>query len=228
VAGLNGVVTSEDVHRWEGMARVIASEYWMPGGEYEDLLQEARFGIFKALRDYQPERAGNAKAAFVALCVRRQVMSAVKCANAGKHSTLNESVRIIRDPDEGGHIDAVDVLPASDTPPRVLDRREQLHDMGVRMRERLSLVECQCLLGLLNAESYEEMSETYGLDLKTIDNAIQRARRKLEAATGPECRGERRGYSCPGCGGPTRKRPGRGRPPKCVVCRARETRGAIR
>jgi RNA polymerase sporulation-specific sigma factor len=222
------VITDADMQPYEGLCRKIAREYFGPGLEYDDLIQEARIGAFKGLRDWDPER-GSAKAAFIALTIRRQVITGVKTATRAKHRNLNFSLRAVPDVD-GELVEVLDLLqgPEADDPETHAITYEELRDLATRIRERLSDTECAVLLGLLNGYSYDEIADRIGGDRKQVDNALARAKFKLGvrvprsnldrvfATRRGDC-----GYACPGCGGATVKKPGRGRPPKCNVCRVR-------
>lgn len=217
-----------DFERWEFLCRRIAGRYFAPGLEHDDLLQEARIGVWKAYRDYDEERGDFG--AFVDLCITRNVLTAVKAANRGKHNPLNRSVReFVIDDASGDRVDVTQVLaaPASSAAQWRLELREQLHEIGTAIRERLSELEFACLSGLLAGSTYEEIATRLKVAEGVVDRAITRARWKLRGEGPPshsrDWGGVRRtlvgGYSCPGCGGPTVKRAGVGRPRLCVVCR---------
>lgn len=209
------VAEREDVERWEPMCRSIVGDYFPPPGmTYDDLMQEARIGAFIGVRDFEQGRSDLPY--FVAMCVRRRVLSAIKMATIPlKLRPLNESARVMHDPETGAEIPSVDLLPEPATTEEIIERREHLHDLGTCLRADLSLIEARTIIGLLNGESYAEIGERYGIGFKTVDNAIQRVRRKLTAALAkpPERR-----HRCPSCGGATR------RTSRCMVCRVREER----
>lgn len=218
---------------FEPLCRHVARRYFAPGLDHDDLLQEARIGAYKGIRDYQPER-GSSLNTFVGHCAERQVITAVKTAQRAKHGPLNTAVTVKRDED-GEWVDALDDLHAGDVtdPLAALTVREELRDLGTKLRERLSDIECGCLVGLANGETYEEIAARYAITPKQVDRALTRAQWKLRGNGPPSAPhlGESRrrgahGYTCPRCGGATVKKPGRGRPPRCVVCRVVEARAA--
>lgn len=209
--------TDDQVSEWDGLCWSVTDDYFAPGMERDDLMQEARIGVVKALRDFDSE-AGVPLAAFVGICVRRQVMSAMTAANREKHRAVNGAVSTVTNRD-GEEVDALDGV--SDTADLVdlVAARERLHTASRRIRERLTDIECAVLLADIQGDSYAEISARVGVGEKGVDNALQRVGRKLADDFQPGPRGLATGYRCPSCGGPTVKKPGRGRPPRCNVCR---------
>jgi RNA polymerase sporulation-specific sigma factor len=227
---VTALAPAEQVVRFEPLCKWIVKRYYAPGLDRNDLLQEARIGALKGLRDFRGER-GNLDS-FVRLAAERQVITAVKTAQRHKHGPLNTAVTVLRDNDDGW-VDALDKMPAgAGTDPHArTTTREHLHELATDFRERLSDLECACLVDLLNGESYEEIGARHRLTVKQVDRALTCARWKL-SGEGPPSAPERGlvrrdgapGYTCPSCGGATVKKPGRGRPPRCAVCRAVEAR----
>lgn len=167
----------------EGLARRVASIYYLPaGGDRDDLLQEARIGIVKAVRDFHGHPA--AFIGFAELCARRQVITAVKTATRGKHQPLNQSTSIDapldHDPDAGTLADVI-AFPGSD-PADILDGRDELADFIDGMY-RLTRIERAAVIGTaFEGRTYGDIAAHYGLtDRKAVDNALQRARHKLAA-----------------------------------------------
>lgn len=220
----------------ERIAQAAVSGYYLPsGGDRDDLLQEARLGVAEALERWQPERG--AFVGFASLCARRAVVDAVKAATREKRQALNGAVSLDSTvSSEGGDdVPLREMLadPAGDAA-TALELREQIHEVGTAIRERLSDRECACLLAWVAHGSYPVICDLLGLTDKQVDTALQRARWKLQG-TGPPSRpaqatarrAETHGYRCPSCGGATMKaKAGRGRPPGCVVCRV--TAGELR
>jgi RNA polymerase sporulation-specific sigma factor len=170
----------ELLERYEGIVIAIASEYFLPRADHEDLVQEARLGFFKAVRDYRPGHASFAT--FARLCVQRQVITAVKTATRRKHEALNEAIGERRD--EGEEELSVATLCADPNadPADVFERYEVLGRVVVAFHESLSGLEARAVQGVVAGESYDEIGAECGLGYKSIDNALQRARRKLEVA----------------------------------------------
>lgn len=163
-----------------GMLVNIASEYYAPGLGREDLLQEASIGLWKACRDYRPE-AGVPFKAFAVICVRRQIITAVKTATRAKHGPLNFAMDL-DSPANAGR-DSGDALlreviagPGS-AADEVAERRQAVRDLQAAMA-RLSPLERDAVLHVANGGSYSAAGDK----VKSLDNALQRARRKLAAA----------------------------------------------
>ena len=187
---MGGVLVS-DLETFRPLAYAIARDYFLPGADVDDVRQEAMIGVWKALRDHDPER-GSLRA-FVALCVRRQLITAVKLATAGKHRPLSRAV--YADAPVAGEEDDLTLLdllvaPGAD-PARIVEDREQLRELLDVVAHDLSPLERRALIGLANGLSYEELREdaselrsrsggpSTSVAPKSIDNALQRARRKL-------------------------------------------------
>lgn len=163
----------------EWIARSVARDYYLAGGDHQDTLQEARFGVWKALRDYREEMPA-AFPHFARLCAKRQVMSGVKVALARKHGPLNDSMRLEQPtPDsDSGTATLGDVIPFRDgeDPLRIILALEAAREL-LKAISLLSPLERECVERVLLAgEEYAAVG-----DHKRVDNAIQRARAKLRA-----------------------------------------------
>lgn len=180
----------EDVHeRLAPMMLAIAGEYFAPGLTGDDLLQEARIGLWKACRDYDGRGAFKA---FAALCVRRQVITAVVTATRGKHSALNERMSLDAPASQDSSDTALlgDVLPAGgDLPEARVELAEELRELALKMA-RLTELERGAVLHVANGGAYETCA--LGGSRKAVDNALQRARVKL-AEPAPTPAATRRG-----------------------------------
>lgn len=222
------IATDADIRRWEPLCIAIVKKRYLPGGDFDDLMQEARLGVALAVEGFKGDQ-GSSLQTFVALVVQRKVDSVVRSANYGKHRPLSESVRVVKTP-EGEVNPAAEMLeaPETDAPLASLLATEELHELAEALRERLSDTECAVAIGRFNGLSYEQIAERLDTDKKSIDNALQRVQVKLglrepiegSISTETRRRGEC-GYCCPGCGGATVKKRGRGRPPRCNVCRVK-------
>lgn len=169
------------VDRHDGMLRGVASRYYLPGGADDDLYQEALWGFHKAIRDYRPERKGSFPS-FARLCVQRQVMTAVKTANGNKHLVLTRR-RDLSLPDAAGDGTIAEDCHAAfaDHDADPLHRLVQQEDWDEIRRLCLSLspLEGEALGLFLTDFTYDEIAERIGCSHKTVDNAMQRCRRKL-------------------------------------------------
>lgn len=222
----------ELVARFESFVRNLAANFYLPGADRDDVLQEARVALLQAVKNFDPA-AGTPFRGFVALVVRRQLASAVIHARRDKRRTVDEALRQVVL--EDGPVPIVDVLEAVD--PSALEQlagREQLADLAHAIRAHLSRLEAYCLLASVNGVSYDEIAARVGGGEKRVDRAITRARWKLRGVPPPSnpraaLPPERTLYACPGCGGatyrdqdaggPGGRRGGPGRPPRCHVCR---------
>lgn len=186
--------TNELVRRYEATVRWTASRYYLPaGGDTDDLLQEGMIGLAKAIRDFDPA-AGFRFTTFAKICVERNVITAIKLATRKKHLTLSTAmtgpVRIAADEDE---LDILDTFASANSDPaELLDDRDRARLILDVVRYDLSDVERACIVGRANGESYERISRRVdeiswtapigraSRATKTIDNALQRARWKIE------------------------------------------------
>lgn len=171
-----------------GLVRGVANDYFLQGGDRDDLWQEADLGFAKAVRDYDP-LAGVFFTTFAQLVVTRQVITAVKTAQRLKHKALNESTRTgLTDGDEE-ETQIVDLFASPDSadPCNVVIAREELAELSARMR-KLTPLERAALVGVSsrstkfrgqNHSIYGEVAQLFGVDEKAIDNGRQRAKRKL-------------------------------------------------
>jgi RNA polymerase sporulation-specific sigma factor len=174
----------ELIRRYTGFVRLKASSYFLAGGDSEDLIQEGLIGLYKAVRDFSP--ALSSFRSFAELCVTRQIITAIKTATRFKHSPLNSYVSFSHTPagQEGdGDCTLGDALPgpAVDDPSVCVISTEELQSLVFTLGSGLSKLEADALKLYLEGESYEEMAELLGCDTKTIDNALQRVKRKVLA-----------------------------------------------
>ena len=174
----------ELIRRYTGFVRLKASSYFLAGGDSEDLIQEGLIGLYKAVRDFSP--ALSSFRSFAELCVTRQIITAIKTATRFKHSPLNSYVSFSHTPagQEGdGDCTLGDALPGPsvDDPSVCVISTEELQSLVFTLGSGLSKLEADALKLYLEGESYEEMAELLGCDTKTIDNALQRVKRKVLA-----------------------------------------------
>src|SRR5881398_3897075 len=176
-AALDGLM-----RRYTGFVRLKASSYFLAGGDSEDLIQEGLIGLYKAVRDFSP--ALSSFRSFAELCVTRQIITAIKTATRFKHSPLNSYVSFSHTPagqDPDGECTLGDALPGPgvDDPAVCVISTEELQSLVFTLGSGLSKLETDALKLYLEGESYEEMAEHLGCDTKTIDNALQRVKRKV-------------------------------------------------
>lgn len=165
------------VSRYHRLVRSVARPYYLAGGENEDLLQEGMFGLIKAIREYDPQRDASFQT-FAETCVRHRVFSALKAANSGKHSPLNRSIPL------STSLFDVSRSFAQVDPERWMIDREKAAGLLEEARKQLSDFEVRILECYLAGLTCREISETVGKPPKSVDNAIQRIRRKIARMIG--------------------------------------------
>jgi RNA polymerase sporulation-specific sigma factor len=171
------------LQRYRRFARSKARTYFLVGADADDVEQEGLIGLYKAARDYRADRQSSFRA-FAELCVTRQVISAIKAATRQKHQPLNRYVSIsgVRgsdDPGEGSVEDLLDDHRITDPADEVISR-EQIASMRLSMAETLSGLEVDVLRLYVEGKSYQEIGCHLGRHVKSIDNALQRIKRKLD------------------------------------------------
>ncbi len=169
--------------RYRPFVRGKARSYFLVGGDDQDVVQEGMIGLFKAIRDYDPDQQISFRG-FADLCVTRQLITALKSATRYKHGPLNSYVsfsRSVGDDDEGDRVLA-DVLPASpqSDPAEHLTSVERVRDLQAYVDEALSDLEVEVLRMYVEGRSYGEIAEILSRRTKSVDNALQRIRRKLD------------------------------------------------
>ena len=174
----------ELIRRYSGFVRLKASSYFLAGGDAEDLIQEGLIGLYKAVRDFSPDKSSFRS--FAELCVTRQIITAIKTATRYKHAPLNSYVSFSHTPagqESDGDCTLGDALPGPsvDDPSVCVISTEELQSLVFTLGTGLSKLEADALKLYLEGESYETMAERLGCDTKTIDNALQRVKRKVLA-----------------------------------------------
>jgi RNA polymerase sporulation-specific sigma factor len=171
------------VQRYRRFARAKARTYFLVGGDSDDIEQEGLIGLFKAARDYRGDREASFRG-FAELCVTRQVISAIKAATRQKHQPLNRYVSTSAVVYTGDAAErSVDDLLASHAvadPVEEVISREQVAGMRQVMADTLSRLEVEVLGLYVEGKSYVEIGEELGRHVKSIDNALQRIKRKLD------------------------------------------------
>jgi RNA polymerase sporulation-specific sigma factor len=170
------------IRRYTGFVRLKASSYFLAGGEGDDLIQEGLIGLYKAVRDYRSDKDTSFRS-FAELCITRQIITAIKTATRFKHSPLNSYVSFSQAPagQEEGECTLGDALPGPgiDDPAICVISTEELQSLVFCLGTGLSPLESDALRLYLEGRSYEEMAEELACDTKTIDNALQRVKRKI-------------------------------------------------
>lgn len=171
------------IRRYTGFVRLKASSYFLAGGDSEDLVQEGLIGLYKAVRDFRADKETSFRS-FAELCVTRQIITAIKTATRFKHAPLNSYVSFSHTPagqDSDSECTLGDALPGPsvDDPSVCVISTEELQSLVFTLGSGLSKLEADALRLYLEGSSYEQMAEELGCDTKTIDNALQRVKRKI-------------------------------------------------
>jgi RNA polymerase sporulation-specific sigma factor len=181
----NGDLVAMDqlIRRYTGFVRLKASSYFLAGGDSEDLIQEGLIGLYKAVRDYRTDKETSFRS-FAELCVTRHIITAIKTATRFKHAPLNTYVSFSHTPagqESDGDCTLGDALPgpAVNEPSICVISTQELQSLVGCLGTGLSQLESDSLRLYLEGSSYEEMAEELGCDTKTIDNALQRVKRKI-------------------------------------------------
>ena len=176
------------IQRYRRFAKAKTRTYFLVGADADDVEQEGMIGLYKAARDFRADRQSSFRA-FAELCVTRQVISAIKAATRQKHQPLNRYVSIsgVRgsdDPSEGAVEELLDDHRATDPADEVVSQ-EQIANIRRSMSENLSSLEVEVLRLYVEGKSYNEIGSHLGRHVKSIDNALQRIKRKLDQHMSP-------------------------------------------
>ena len=170
------------IHKYRNFVRAKARSYFLIGADREDIIQEGMIGLYKAIRDFRNDKLSSFRA-FAELCVTRQIITAIKTATRQKHIPLNSYVSLNKPIyDEDSERTLLDVLSGAciADPEELVISREEFAEIEAKMEEVLSDLEWRVLLLYLEEKSYEEIAAVLDRRVKSIDNALQRIKRKLE------------------------------------------------
>jgi RNA polymerase sporulation-specific sigma factor len=171
------------VRRYYGFVRLKASSYFLAGGDADDLIQEGLVGLYKAVRDFRSDRESSFRN-FAELCITRQIITAVKTATRNKHTPLNGYVSFSAAPasaagDGEPTLDEIIPGPSVHDPVNQVISSEELRSLVDCISSTLSDLEARVLSLYLDGYSYELIGDRIGCDTKTVDNALQRVKRKV-------------------------------------------------
>ncbi len=170
------------ISKYRNFVRAKARSYFLIGADREDIIQEGMIGLYKAVRDFRPDKQASFRA-FAELCVTRQIITAIKTATRQKHIPLNSYVSLNKPIyDEDSDRTLLDILSGIKVtdPEEMVISREEFIDVESKMLEILSDLEWKVLMYYLDGKSYQEISADLHRHIKSIDNALQRVKRKLE------------------------------------------------
>ena len=170
------------INKYQNFVKAKAKSYFLIGADKEDIYQEGMIGLYKAIRDFKPDKLASFKA-FAELCVTRQIITAIKTATRQKHIPLNTYISLNKPIyDEESDRTLLDVLSEAKVtdPEELMISREELMHIENEIGEVLSDLEMEVLVSYLDGKSYQEIACDLNRHAKSIDNALQRVKRKLE------------------------------------------------
>ncbi|GAA0079304.1 RNA polymerase sporulation sigma factor SigH [Clostridium weizhouense] len=170
------------ISKYENFVKSKAKSYFLIGADKEDIYQEGMIGLYKAIRDFKPDKLTSFKA-FAELCVTRQIITAIKTATRQKHIPLNTYISlnkpIYEEESERTLLDVLAGIKISD-PEELVISKEHMDDIEAAIAKVLSDLELEVLMSYLDGKSYQEIACDLDRHSKSIDNALQRVKRKLE------------------------------------------------
>ncbi|MBU5485015.1 RNA polymerase sporulation sigma factor SigH [Clostridium sp. MSJ-11] len=170
------------INKYENFVKSKAKSYFLIGADKEDIYQEGMIGLYKAIRDFKPDKLSSFKA-FAELCVTRQIITAIKTATRQKHIPLNTYISLNKPIyDEESDRTLMDILSESKVtdPEELIISREEMGYIQNEIGEVLSNLEMEVLMSYIDGKSYQEIACDLDRHAKSIDNALQRVKRKLE------------------------------------------------
>jgi RNA polymerase sporulation-specific sigma factor len=170
------------INKYKNFVRAKARTYFLIGADREDIIQEGMIGLFKAIRDYKGDKLSSFRA-FAELCITRQIITAIKTATRQKHIPLNSYVSLnkpIYEEDSDRTLMDILVEDKISDPEEMMINREKYDNIEAIMSEVLSELEQEVLSYYLEGRSYQEIAVDLDRHVKSIDNALQRVKRKLE------------------------------------------------
>ena len=178
----DGMALEYLLNKYKNFVRSKARSYFLIGADHEDIVQEGMIGLYKAIRDFKEEKLSSFRA-FAELCITRQIITAIKTATRQKHIPLNSYVSLNKPiNDDESDRTLLDVITEGwvSNPEDMLINQEDIGAIEGRIGEMLSSLEKQALARYLEGKSYQEISDEMGRHVKSIDNALQRVKRKLQ------------------------------------------------
>ncbi len=178
----NGIALEYLINKYKNFVKAKARSYFLIGADREDIIQEGMIGLYKAIRDFKGNKLSSFRA-FAELCITRQIITAIKTATRQKHIPLNSYVSfnkpIYDDDSDRTLLDILSGTKITD-PEELMINREEYNDIEFKMGEILSDLEWRGLMLYLEGKSYQEIAVELSRHVKSIDNALQRVKRKLE------------------------------------------------
>ncbi|MBQ6631001.1 MAG: RNA polymerase sporulation sigma factor SigH [Romboutsia sp.] len=170
------------IKKYKNFVKAKAKSYFLIGADKEDIIQEGMIGLYKAVRDFDETKTNSFKG-FADICITRQIITAIKTATRQKHIPLNSYISLNKpvydDESERTLLDIIATSIVTD-PEELIISKEELKHIESKMNELLSDLELQVVEYYLNGKSYQYIADKLQRDVKSIDNALQRVKRKLE------------------------------------------------
>ncbi len=170
------------INKYKSFVKSKARSYFLIGADREDIIQEGMIGLYKAIRDFKDDKLSSFRA-FAELCITRQIITAIKTATRQKHIPLNSYVSLNKPLyDEESDRTLMDIIAEGkiSDPEELVISQEELNSIESKMGDILSDLEWEVLSSYLQGKSYQEIAVTMDRHVKSIDNALQRVKRKLE------------------------------------------------
>lgn len=180
--GYDGDALEYLLNKYKNFVRAKARSYFLIGADREDIVQEGMIGLYKAVRDFRSSKLTSFRA-FAELCVTRQIITAIKTATRQKHRPLNSYISLNKPAyDEESDRMLIDVISSSkiSNPEDIIIGREDFSSIETKMSKILSPLEMQVLKKYIDGKSYSEVAEELNRSVKSVDNALQRVKNKLE------------------------------------------------
>ncbi len=169
------------IYKYKNFVRSKVRTYFIVGADKDDIIQEGMIGLYKAIRDFDRRKLASFRS-FAEICITRQIITAIKTATRQKHTPLNFYVSLNKPVYEESERTLEDVIPEEKNldPMELFIGREDLDIIETKIGELLSPLELEVLMSYLEGRSYQEISDSLQRDVKSIDNALQRVKKKLE------------------------------------------------
>lgn len=184
IVARNGEASAEEylISKYRNFVKAKAKSYFLIGGDRDDIFQEGMIGLYKAIRDFKPDKLSSFRA-FAELCITRQIITAIKTATRQKHIPLNSYISLNKpiydEESDRTLMDILSTIHISDPEELIISNEERVK-IQCTMSEVLSDLEMEVLRCYLDGKSYQEIACDLDRHAKSIDNALQRVKRKLE------------------------------------------------
>lgn len=178
----NSLATEYLISKYQNFVRGKARSYYLIGADNDDIVQEGLIGLYKAIQDYDRDKLTSFRV-FAEICITRQIITAIKTATRQKHIPLNSYISLNKpiydENSDSTLLDVISGIRVTD-PEHLMITKEELESMERKTEELLSELELKVLMSYVGGMSYQEIAEELDRHVKSIDNALQRVKRKLD------------------------------------------------